>query len=439
VTVRLAVALVAAALAPTLARSATVCVDPSSPTCQPTIQAGVNAAAPGDVVMVAPGLYREAVVIPETKAGLELAGSGRHSSIVDPGPTVFNYAIQAQAPGVEVRDFGIRGAYGGVGLLGSDSVVRGMRILGAVGAGGIGINGPRGQALGNEILGSEAGIGVFDAPDSVVAGNRIVQVGIGISADRSPRTELRDNVVTMASRAGLRIFGDDMRLLRNTVIDVNEFGLDVFGRNPVVEDNRVRHTGQNRVTCQPCSGGAVRGNVSHSSLGRFNLDGIAWHIKGDDAGFTVEDNLASRPTSYGFVLTGRLMQVAGNVVIEGRSSGSRAFLVQGRRHSLTENAAVRGAGAGFELQDDDHVLEANTASGTRSSGFLAAGVTTAILRRNVAAGSTAAGFAVLPEAVGTRVERNRGVGNRYDLCDDGVDTVVLANNFQTVSSVCDLR
>jgi hypothetical protein len=45
----------------------------------------------------------------------------------------------------------------------------------------------------------------------------------------------------------------------------------------------------------------------------------------------------------------------------------------------------------------------------------------------------------LPEAVGTRVERNRGVGNRYDLCDDGVDTVVLANNFQTVSSVCDLR
>jgi pectin methylesterase-like acyl-CoA thioesterase len=44
----------------------------------PTIQAAVDAANPGDLIRIAPGTYREQVVVPQSKHDLVLRGADRN-------------------------------------------------------------------------------------------------------------------------------------------------------------------------------------------------------------------------------------------------------------------------------------------------------------------------------------------------------------------------
>ncbi len=67
----------------------------------PTIQSAVDAAQSGDLVLVSPGTYREAVKI--RKAGITIRGVDRNSVILDGGSKLPN-GIDAQADGVVVEN-----------------------------------------------------------------------------------------------------------------------------------------------------------------------------------------------------------------------------------------------------------------------------------------------------------------------------------------------
>ena len=62
------------------AQAATICVNPNKAGCQPTIQAGVAAALPGDTVKIAKGVYFENVVVNNQ----DIAITGGKSAILDP-------------------------------------------------------------------------------------------------------------------------------------------------------------------------------------------------------------------------------------------------------------------------------------------------------------------------------------------------------------------
>lgn len=72
----------------------------------PTIQSAVDAAAPGDLVLIEPGVYKEAVSV--TTPGLTIRGTDRNEVVLD-GELTRENGIAATADGVAVENLTVRG------------------------------------------------------------------------------------------------------------------------------------------------------------------------------------------------------------------------------------------------------------------------------------------------------------------------------------------
>jgi plastocyanin len=73
---------------------------------RPTIQAGVDAARPGDLILVSPGVYEEAVLV--TTPYLTIRGLDRNATILDGGLTKANGIHVVEADGVSIENMTAR-------------------------------------------------------------------------------------------------------------------------------------------------------------------------------------------------------------------------------------------------------------------------------------------------------------------------------------------
>jgi hypothetical protein len=74
-----------------------------------TIQAAVDAARPGDLVRIAPGIYRERVVVPATKRDIVVRGTDRNRVVLDGGAGDRPEGIVVHGDGVAVENLTVRG------------------------------------------------------------------------------------------------------------------------------------------------------------------------------------------------------------------------------------------------------------------------------------------------------------------------------------------
>lgn len=85
----------------------------------PTIQAGIDSASVGDIVMVAPGVYQEHIVL---ASGISVLGENSLTTIIDGGGASIDVVRAINVDDVEFSGFTVTGAISGGGLPGGAGV-----------------------------------------------------------------------------------------------------------------------------------------------------------------------------------------------------------------------------------------------------------------------------------------------------------------------------
>ena len=209
-----------------------------------TIQAAVNAASPGDTIVVPPGRYTESVLV-ET-SGITIRGS--HGAVLD--AEGFNNGIRVGTgsfsvgpdgfpvcPPLTLHDFTIDGLTvvnaerNGILLRGVDGFrIAGGKYLDNEDYGIFPICSRNGVIESNRVEGTEdAGIYVGDDEEIVVAKNDVSRCTIGIEIENSEDVVVRDNR-TIGNTTGILVvvlpglpkpFTEDVRIERNVVVRNN--------------------------------------------------------------------------------------------------------------------------------------------------------------------------------------------------------------------------
>jgi len=246
----LALALVAALelIAPSAASAATRNVSPGQ-----SIQAAIDAASPGDTIVVAPGTYRENIEI--NKDNIILQGTPGGTVLAPPGAakathnacyvsaTNFDGICLASVSGVTVSGFTVRG-FPGVGIhsVDSDHLTITNNRLNNNGLDGIADYGGSVNTISNNQASgsSEAGILVADEPNAAVtvSGNTATANGVGIYLrDVYSYVFLPDTI--LVSKVIQNTANDNCVgiLLLDTPAPPRTFSISVFG-NTAIANNR---------------------------------------------------------------------------------------------------------------------------------------------------------------------------------------------------------
>ena len=442
----------------------------------PTIQLAVNAATPGDRIVVAAGVYQENVIIPVGLSDLTIEGNGK--VILDAAPQgagTGGAGIEILADLVTLEDIDIRNADSVPGSVGDgvrveadDVTLRGLLIT-ASNDDGIEVEGARARIESCVIRQSVTAIEIRgdDATLRKVKVFRCDDFGVDIDGDRARVEELL--IRGVEDEGGLEISGDDAvvvdcvidnvqdRLLDVTgddaLIEGNDLkhgdssGISVNGDRAVIRDNRVLGVGSTGIRASGLSV-VVEDNQVDGARDLFDISGDLPTIRGNTGKRAIDDSEGIRVsnTPSGGLISDNKISVAAsdgvflaincvgllierNVVKGSGFEFEPAFRLQGSGHVVRENVA-KNCGEGFRVLGNGMLLEKNAALKCDRDGFDVEESSSNIeLRENIAKGNAAEG--IENEGVATSMVKNEAEDNRIDLANSGTLVQFSGNQFET--------
>jgi parallel beta-helix repeat protein len=418
--------------------SAVVCVNPNDADCQPTIQAGVNAAAPGEVVQVAGGLYLEEVAI-GTQGVILRGGKGvviDPSGLAPPANAITIGAANVAIEGIAIRngdDAGIEiNGVAGVRLSGVDiqsadddcvemndvtpnAVIedsrfrscggdavssedsQGLQLLGNGFADAVDVTGDDVRAERNVWSRSGGTCLAIDGASAVVTGNRFDLCGGGIEID-----------------------GDDASIVRNTLTNTDGGAIDVAGDDPIVESNTITSAGGTGIDLF-CDASCGTARIHRNRL--TSIAGTAVSAEALDQNLQIEANQISQVSGTGLSLDTLGANVIGNRVTAAGGAGGECIDLDGDDNTLSGNGLAICGGDGIKADGDANTIEDNRIAGSGDDGIdvVDEGAGNQLLG-NQAGGASDNGIEVSPDATGTTVSDNNASGLRADYCDGGTGT-----------------
>lgn len=364
-----------------------------------SIQAAIDAAAPGDRILVGPGVYLGGVQVPAGKDGLRLVG--RRATIdAHDGTSLASYTIEVDSDGVQVEGFTLRnGSSAQVDVQGDDFVLRRCTLRNGEEY-GVYIYGERPTVEDCAILGTLEGAIYVNGNGARVAGTRIGNCGEGaiyIDGDDAIVEDTTTRVIE--DSAAVRIYGVRGRVRRVRVTNNDDDGIQVLGTGGVVEDCAATHVRGAGIYMSGAVLSAER-NVVRSCRGSgIDVTGADLSINGNDVARTGSGNFGIRvQLSTDMGVASPVATLEGNKVADTLGFG---ISVTGQGTTTIRRCETRRTGAryagGFFVLAVSATLEDCVSAGAGDTAFQieSAGDTgLAVLLRCVATGAAGDGFQI---------------------------------------------
>jgi len=319
-----------------------------------TIQAAIDAAVDGDVIVVSKGTYEQNLLF-DNKTNVTLKAKKKHKVIVD-GQENDDAITVYQSSGIVIDDLIVQwGDWFGIKIDESSDVEVTNCTVRWSGGDGIHVESSNDvRILDNKVHECAWGgdpVRLESTTNSLVEGNKLSGDGAGVVLDSSDGTAVHKNDIEWCQN-GIEVAGEGNLIAKNDIRAIVDRGIvvDDTAVGTTVRDNKIEACGEQGIFVES-NGTTVNANEVEST----GDDGI--RIEADSC--TVTDNTVKKPIDDGYRIEGSFTTVTGNKAIQ---AGNDGFTITSTNNTLTDNLSTKNRSNGFQVEDENNVFTNNKAT-----------------------------------------------------------------------------